>query len=199
MVWEYSAADLISLAWSCRYDMLWVHEEWSLAVGLSQLRRPWVSGRERGDAVVIVDIELVPDPFLLVLWLGIHRGRLVLVSLFGNLSCNPERALPDLGEGRVHSPNRKVIRSHLLCQGLQGKICQFLIYSRLWVFVYRHWCDENEMVFVSHYTLGKFAFNYACTVERHWDSQWRTHRAWKGKRKFTNSLVRNPDVVLGNP
>ena len=25
-----------------------------------------------------------------------------------------------------------------------------LLYAGKWVFVYRHWCEENEMVFVSH-------------------------------------------------
>ena len=44
-------------------------------------------------------------------------------------------------------------------------------------------------VSIGTYTLGKFALNYPCTVERHGDSQWRTHRAWKGKRKFTHSVV----------
>ena len=29
-------------------------------------------------------------------------------------------------------------------------ICLPLLVFRKWVFVYRHWCEENEMVFVSH-------------------------------------------------
>ena len=39
-------------------------------------------------------------------------------------------------------------------------------------------------------TLGKFGFYYICTVERHWHSQWRTHRGCKEKRKFTHSVDR---------
>ena len=38
------------------------------------------------------------------------------------------------------------------------------------------------------FTLGKFVFNYTCTVVHHGDSQWRTHRACLVIRKFTHSL-----------
>ena len=51
------------------------------------------------------------------------------------------------------------------------------------------WKVWNFQATATPYTLGLFAFNYTCTVERYRDFQWRTHRACKEKRKFTHSVI----------
>ena len=87
-------------------------------VWLSELLRPGVPGGHSGDVVVVIHVELVPDPLLFVLWLGIDGSRLVFVRLLRDLRSNTERAVADLGQRGVHPAHGVVLRCNLLSQGL---------------------------------------------------------------------------------
>ena len=49
-----------------------------------------------------------------------------------------------------------------------------------------------------NYKLVKFALNFTCTAEHHWDSKLSMHSVCVGKHKFTNSVAPVAGLFLVN-